>query len=443
MATSEVPAPESSGAFNTPSNARFRSRPEHMKQQPSEGLSRTPTYPARVLRTPATGLPTTKGARQRQAMLTKSKTMELSSVSSCPTKGPCGPGARVAAETVKIKEAQWPFPLLDRVCMTHKSDEDENDAFYCGDGQPPYAHAKQISHGQHSSTSSSEGRNVFNTPFPQHIPVEVRPISRPNSKSVPTTRRTAKVADLRRLFDRPSPRGSSPTGFMIFARRHRSTMPNIGSEEATGNRDLAEYTTSSNESSSYNQTLAPELTTEISLNDFSCRFSHDQNPTKPSEGSAPASTGREEPRMSSSKPRAHFHMLEDTEPETEQEDSPLKRRIKHFEHLQVASNPKGLAYGRAKSHDANLHAAFKASSPRRVPSRVKNGQWWRERGASTWRRISSSLNISMDGGNDTSNLLYRGRSKLETSVSTRRDDSFGFSLQRMSTPFSHLAGRST
>ncbi|KAK8092046.1 hypothetical protein PG997_002407 [Apiospora hydei] len=430
MATSGVPAQESSKTLNMPPSARHKSQPELLKQQPADGFSRTPTYPARVLRTPATGIPTSKGSRQRQAMLTKSKTMELSSVTSCSTKGPGDPGVWVAAETVKAKKVQLPFPLLDHVCVTHKSD-DENDLLCCGDGQPRHVQTKQMSHRQQAATSSSEGSNVFNTTFTQAIPVEVRPISRPNSKSDPTTRRTAKVADLRRLFDRPSLRGSSPTGFMTFARRQRSTMPSIGSGDATRNHDLAEYTTSSNES-------APELTTEITLDDFSCRFSHDQNPTKSPEGAPPVTTAGEETRMSSSKPRAHFHMSEDTETETEQEDSPLKRRIKHFEHLQVSSNPKGLAYGRAKSHDANLHAAFKASSPRRVPSKVKNGQWLRERGASTWRRISSSLNISTDGGNDTSNVLYRGRSDLETSLSTHRDNSFGFSLQRMSTPF-HLS----
>ncbi|KAK7937993.1 uncharacterized protein PG986_014861 [Apiospora aurea] len=430
MVTSEVSAQESSKTLNTPPSARHRSQPELLKQQPADGFLRTPTYSARVLRTPVTGIPTSKGSRQRQAMLTKSKTMELSSVTSCSTKGPDDPGAWVAAETVKAKKVQLPFPLLDHVCVTHKSD-DENVLLCCGDGQPPHVQAKQISHRQQAATSSSEGSNVFNTTFTQAIPVEVRPISRPNSKSDPTTRRTAKVADLRRLFDRPSLRGSSPTGFMTFARRQRSTMPSLGSGDATRNHDLAEYTTSSNES-------APELTTEISLNDFSCRFSHDQNPTNPCEGAPLATTAGKETRMSSSKPRAHFHMLEDTETETERKDSPLKRRIKHFEHLQVSSNPKGLAYGRAKSHDANLHAAFKASSPRRVPSKVKNGQWLRERGASTWRRISSSLNISTDGGNDTSNVLYRGRSDLETSLSTHRDNSFGFSLQRMSTPF-HLS----
>ncbi|KAK8076492.1 hypothetical protein PG994_003764 [Apiospora phragmitis] len=249
------------------------------------------------------------------------------------------------------------------------------------------------------------------------------------------TRRAAKVADLRKLFDRPSLKGSSPTGIMSFARRQRSTMPSTGPGDPTKTRDLAEYTTSSNESSSNNQTSAPELTTKISLNDFSCRFSHDQKPTKLSEGAAPATNASEETRISSSKPRPHFHMQGDTEAESEQEDSPLKRRIKHFEHLQVSSNPKGLAYGRAKSHDANLHAAFKASSPERKPSKVTNGQWLRQRGASTWRRISSSFNISTDGGNDTSKVLYRGGSNLEASLSTHGDTSFGFSLHRMSTPF--------
>ncbi|KAK7918229.1 hypothetical protein PG985_010103 [Apiospora marii] len=249
------------------------------------------------------------------------------------------------------------------------------------------------------------------------------------------TRRSAKVADLRKLFDRPSHRGSSPTGFMSFARRQRPAIPSTVARDATRNHHLAEYTTSSTESSSNNQTSAPELTTEISLNDFSCRFSHDQNYTKPSEEAEPSALVDEETELSSSKPKAPLHMHDDTDTETEQEDSPLKRRIKHFEHLQFASNPKGLAYGRAKSHDANLHAAFKASSPERKPSKTKNGQWLRQRGASTWRRISSSLNLSTDGGNDTSNVLYRGGSNLETSLSNHRDGSFGFSLHRTSTPF--------
>lgn len=389
VATSGAPTQKSSKAPNTP----------------REPLERQPAH-----RTPVTELPTSKGSRQRQAMLTKSKTMELSSVTSYSVVGYGEAGAGEATEPVKANGVSS-FPLLDRVCVTNPS------------------------HGKSASTNSSEGSNNSNAPRIQPIPVEVRPISRPNSKSDPTTRRTAKVADLRKLFDRPSHRGSSPTGFMSFARRQRPTMPSPVARDATRNHHLAEYTTSSNESFSYNQTSAPELTTEIGLNDFSCRFSHEQNHTKPAEEAEPSTSVDEETRLSSSDVRAPIHMQDDTETETEQEDSPLKRRIKHFEHLQFSSNPKGLAYGRAKSHDTNLHTAFKASSPKRNPSKVKNGQWLRERGASTWRRISSSLNFSTDGGNDTANVLYRGGSNLETSLSNHRDGSFGFSLHRMSTPF--------
>ncbi|KAK7960932.1 hypothetical protein PG996_011574 [Apiospora saccharicola] len=426
VATSGAPDQESSRVPNTPRGP--------LKWQPTDGLSRTPTYPARAHRTPVTGLPTNKGSRQRQAMLTKSKTIELSSVTSYSAVNYGETGAGEATEPVKAN-GLISFPLLDRVCVVHTSNEGETEIPCCSDGRP-YVQVKPISHGKPAAMDPLEESRNPNAPRIQPIPVVVRPISRPNSKSDPTTRRTAKVADLRKLFDRPSHRGSSPTGFMSFARRQRPTVPSTVARDAARNQYLAEYTTtSSNESSSYNQTSAPELTTEISLNDFSCRFSHDHNYIKPSEEAEPSTSVDEETRLSFSSPRAPLHVQDDTDTETEQDDSPLKRRIKHFEHLQFSSNPKGLAYGRAKSHDTNLHAAFKASSPEKKPSKVKNGQWLRERGASTWRRISSSLNFSTDGGNDTSNVLYRGASNLEKSLSNHRDDSFGFSLHRMSTPF--------
>lgn len=427
-APSEEPSEEPSEAPNTPRGP--------LEQQPTDGLSRTPTYPTRVHRTPATGLPTTKGSRQRQAMLNKSKTMELPSVTLYSGTKYKQTGAREATKPVKANGVT-PFPPLERVCAVHPFNEDEKGIPCCNDGWP-CVQVKPMSHGRSAAMDFSDESNNPNAPRIQPIPVIVRPISRPNSKSDPTTRRTAKVADLRKLFDRPSHRGSSPTGFMSFARRQRPTVGSTVTRGVPSNHCLAEYTTSSNESSSYNQASAPELTTEISLNDFSCRFSHDQNYTKPSEEAEPSTCVDEETEMSSNKPKAPLYMQDDTDTETEQEDSPLKRRIKHFEHLQFSSNPKGLAYGRAKSHDANLHAAFKASSPERKPSKAKNGQWLRQRGASTWRRISSSFNFSADGGNDTSNVFYRGGSHLETSLSHHRDGSFGFSLHRMSTP-SHFS----
>ncbi|KAK6822697.1 hypothetical protein PG987_014242 [Apiospora arundinis] len=429
---SKVPAQESSKIYNTPPSSRAKS------PLATDGLFRTPTYHARARRTPVTGLPTSKGSRQRQAMLTKSRTTDLSSIISCSAAGSDEDGDGRAAETFKDNGLQGAFPSSGLVCSTQPSDANKAFVPSASNEQRSPIQANQNFHEQAATMGSLEGNSTSNMPFIQPIPVIVRPISRPSSKSDPTTRRTAKVADLRRLFDRPSFRRSSPTGLVSFARRHQFATSSAGPRDAPRNRHLAEYTTSSNETSSYKQTSPPELTTEISLNDFSCRFSHDQDQVpKPSEVIASAMAFGEETGMLSSISRASFHDEPD-ETESDQDDSPLKRRIKHFEHLQISSNPKGLAYGRAKSHDANLHAAFKASCPERKTSKAKNGQWLRERGARTWRRISNSLNISTDGGNDTPNRLYRGESNLETFSPSHRDISFGFSLHRMSTPF-HLS----
>lgn len=434
---SDAPAQGCSKVFSTPPSARVKSRHELLT---TDGPSRTPTYPTKVHRTPVTGLPTSKGSRQRQAMLAMSRTMELSSIISCSAVGSEEDGARGAAEVVKENGVQLSLPSLDRIYLTQLPDKDRIETPCCSKGgKQTSIQVKQKPHGQEITMGPSEETTTSGIPLVQPIPVIVRPITRPSSKSDPTTRRTAKVADLRRLFDRPSFRGSSPTGFMSFARRHQFALPSTGAQDTTKNRHLAEHSTSSNESSSYKQASPPELTTEISLNDFSCRFSHDKNQgIKPSEVAVSARAAEEDTVTSPSKPRADFRdALEETETESDQDDSPLKRRIKHFEHLQMSSNPKGLAYGRAKSYDANLHAAFKASCPERNTPK-KNGQWLRERGVSTWRRISGSRNISTDGGNDTPSKMYRGESNLETFLPSQRDGSFGFSLHRMSTPF-HLS----
>ncbi|KAI1372580.1 hypothetical protein F4677DRAFT_248453 [Hypoxylon crocopeplum] len=217
-------------------------------------------------------------------------------------------------------------------------------------------------------------------------PEEACSTPRAASKSEFVTRCTGKVSDLRRFFERSSPRGSSPSPFKTFWQNRNRSKPAIKAESILSARyqQAGSSTTLATQMSPVKRIPTPELTTEIGTNDFACDF------TKPLDDAGPV------------KPKAHFDMeVEDSNPSIEQE-SPVKDRIQQFEQLDhgsLVANP--TSYAKAKSYDGSLHTSFKGKENH--VKQMKTRTSWRpfkQRSVQLWRRISSSFTRPVDGGND-------------------------------------------
>ncbi|KAK7754826.1 hypothetical protein SLS62_003140 [Diatrype stigma] len=217
------------------------------------------------------------------------------------------------------------------------------------------------------------------------IPVQVSPVPEPTFKSDVPPRRIGKVADLRKLFDRPFNRGSSPGPSIPFSQqRHRSEtdVKSSNISESDGQSGLpASHST---------KTCAPSLTTEISMNDFLCNFSErlvDSRAISAHLGANNFSLQELGALESSESPEMPI------EPE-----SPVKGRIRHFESLeQVASAKKSL------SSNANLRVAFQQDD--NIANKGGASGGWRpmrERGARMWRRISQNFSHSLAHDTDDS-----------------------------------------
>ncbi|KAI1079775.1 hypothetical protein F5B20DRAFT_580929 [Whalleya microplaca] len=225
---------------------------------------------------------------------------------------------------------------------------------------------------------------------PRIMAVEVHNIPRQSPKSEPARRRS-KVSDLRKLFDRASAGGSSPSPLRPFWRNCvRAGRAKESESIATTDAPTRTSEASDTYTSPLKTVRVPELTTEISVNDFSCDFTESSD------------------EAVASKPKIHFGATADTEERTEwpaKNESPIKERIQQFERLNHRSPAPGpINYGRSKSYDANVRADFKGKEKDDGKRKAIPSNWHplRQQGAKLWRRISSSFTQPPDDGNDSS-----------------------------------------
>ncbi|RYP26672.1 hypothetical protein DL767_007955 [Monosporascus sp. MG133] len=215
------------------------------------------------------------------------------------------------------------------------------------------------------------------------IPITIAQMPKPVSKPEIPPRRMGKVSDLRRLFDWASTKNPSPGPSLSF-NGHRSSGPADikagGVTQLDGQLGLPVSLSVTS--------CAPSLSTEIPTNGFSCDFSEQPHEIRSSKSAVMlASPKTPEIFDSPKKPKTSIPP-----------DSPIKDRIEHFESLgQGSSELRNIRGGRAKSHDANLHATCKRNGETEDKGKASGG--WRpiqERGVRMWRRISQSLSHTMD-----------------------------------------------
>ncbi|KAI1482981.1 hypothetical protein F4774DRAFT_427440 [Daldinia eschscholtzii] len=102
-----------------------------------------------------------------------------------------------------------------------------------------------------------------------------KPVSKPTSKPVSAARCTGKVSDLRRLFERSSPRESSPNSFRSFWQNRGRNKPAVATERTRIARQDVNMSSTSLATRTVlaKKSKLPELTTEILVDDFACDFS--------------------------------------------------------------------------------------------------------------------------------------------------------------------------
>ncbi|KAI8623164.1 hypothetical protein F5Y19DRAFT_468725 [Xylariaceae sp. FL1651] len=242
------------------------------------------------------------------------------------------------------------------------------------------------------------------------------------------TQGTGKVSQLRRLFERSSRRFSlSFTHYRPRAGLHES-VDNSTTDISSSSQDQLKDMVSTR-TGTCRRIGAPSLTTEISVNDFSCDFSGGLD----GEINLVVASPHEEPA--------------EIEPYTEQE-SPVKNRIQHFERINRDSlHIRAIPNCHTSTNDGHLHSSSK--SHRRRSKRKPIGGWQpiHQKGAAIWRKISSSLSRSLDSWKDC-NSGHEQTSSVKcaspgasldcssaASISRghhRRSSSFGYRLYRIS-----------
>ncbi|RYP90049.1 hypothetical protein DL770_003829 [Monosporascus sp. CRB-9-2] len=217
------------------------------------------------------------------------------------------------------------------------------------------------------------------------IPVKIAQIPKSVSKPEIPPRRMGKVSDLRRLFDWASTKSPSPGPSLPFNGHRYSGQADIkagGSTQLDGQPGLPVSLSVTS--------CAPSLATEIPTNDFSCDFSEQPHEIRSSK-SVVVLASPKTPEIFDNPKKSKTSIPP---------DSPIKDRIEHFESLgQGSSEPRDIRGGRAKSHDASLHATCKRNGETEHKGKASGG--WRpiqERGVRMWRRISQSLSHSMENG---------------------------------------------
>ncbi|KAI1455553.1 hypothetical protein F4805DRAFT_264884 [Annulohypoxylon moriforme] len=253
--------------------------------------------------------------------------------------------------------------------------------------------------------------------IPKHVDrVAQKPISKPRV----ATRCAGKVSDLRRLFERTPTRDTSPNPFKSFWQNRSRNKPKVEGETPIIKYDQAgSPIMPAADNPPPKKISLPELTTAISINDFSCDFR------------TPEALGN----ASSTKHKARFDIEPDENISTEQ-DSPVKGRIQQFERLERSSPAPSPTW--AESCDANVNSSprGKENDSRHVKTQ---GSWrpFRQRSVELWRRISSSFVRSAGEeqagpSSDASNLDSTAASPLCRRLRYRRSDIFSYYLYRSS-----------
>lgn len=205
-------------------------------------------------------------------------------------------------------------------------------------------------------------------------------------KSESTIGCKGKVSDLRRVFERSTTPGASPRSIKSFWRNCSRTKlaPRAERNPATERGPASSLTTPAEHATPLKRIPVPELTTEISTDDFSCDFVETPDNSRPTTPGPCSETAAE-----NDAPNQH--------------ESPVKNHIQRFEQLKRDS-PAGsrVSYHRDNSFEASLHTSIRERE--NVPKRIKPQASWhpfRQRSVELWRRISNSFNRSADNRNDS------------------------------------------
>lgn len=226
------------------------------------------------------------------------------------------------------------------------------------------------------------------------IPVQVNPMPESTPKADVPPRRIGKVSDLRKLFDRPFNRSSSPGPSRPFSQQgHRGAMEDMTHDVSRldGQPRLMDSHSS--------KTCVPSLTTEISINDFFSTFS--ERLVDPQAITAmPAISERLE--VTNVSPKKPSGLDSPTRPEALVEHSPVRGCIRHFESLEQINSAQN-----TPTNNTNLRVAFQRDQ--NVTNRGRELGGWRpirQRGARMWRRISQTFSHSLYNGDDNPDNLH-------------------------------------
>lgn len=262
------------------------------------------------------------------------------------------------------------------------------------------------------------------------VPKKTRRSSRPVLKSEAMTRCAGKVSDLRKFFERSSIRGSSPAPSKGFWQNRDRDKPEINVKKRVARNILtASTTTLETQVAPLERILTPELTTQISTDDFSCNFAE-------ALGDAEASKLRV--NLDADVDGSH-------ENPTLKQESPVKSRIQQFECLEQNSPVASLVpSARAKSYNANLHTPSKVKGKGVKQSETDATRHpFKQRSAELWRRISNPFTRSADTWGSSSDDDEKANSSTvddtdarpqpaHRRVRYRRSRLFGYHLYRTS-----------
>ncbi|KAI0155418.1 hypothetical protein GGR52DRAFT_587168 [Hypoxylon sp. FL1284] len=243
----------------------------------------------------------------------------------------------------------------------------------------------------------------------ERTPEKIHRIPKLGHKSGPAIGCTSKVADLRRLFERSAASATPPNSIKSFWRGRGRPKPASGTE-----RDLAAECGVSGSSAIWDEDVTtfkripvPELTTVISTDDFTCDF------TETLDGSRRTTPG--------------LHLEEAAENSAlEQNESPVRSHIQHFEQLEHDSIAGSVAlYPRAQSYDASSRPSLKEKENAVTQVKAQASRHpLRQRSVQLWRRISNPFSrLAADVRDDSSNDGQRVSSNTYVGTSSTRQSS--------------------
>ncbi|GAW25835.1 hypothetical protein SAMD00023353_1400520 [Rosellinia necatrix] len=252
-----------------------------------------------------------------------------------------------------------------------------------------------------------------------------------------------RVSQLRRLFERSSPRVSSP---LPGIRLSSNLYTNGPSSEPASNYSSPAWNGSESSASTHTVTrrrsMVPSLATEISVNDFSCDFvsgpNHGETSVTASPSGTPAGLGPQMKRV-----------------------SPVKRRIQQFEHLSRDSLGCSIPATNYQGEASGVKRTSKSKHGNQLDGKRDTVGGWKpiyKKGVAIWRKISDSFSRPLGGFKD-SNADYRHFNsiqgeKLNTGIDGLRwqgnesqrhlehDGSFGYSMHRVAHGSRHLPSSS-